>query len=130
LGRIGKLREPIALADFAGLAKECLDTPAVRLVGDGARLVSKIAVCGGSGSSLLREAAKQGADLLLTGDVKYHEAREAEALGVALLDAGHFATERLMVAGLTSRLREELASRRMEVTVVPCDVEIDPFTVV
>ncbi len=64
----------------------------------------------------------------MTGDVKYHEAREAEALGVALIDAGHFATERLMIEGLAERLRQELQKRNFRFEVVACKVEEDPFT--
>ncbi len=130
LGRIGRLAAPVSLGAFAGQVKQSLGTPALRLVGDPARQVAKVAVCGGSGASLLHEAARQGADVLVTGDVKYHEARAAESLGVALLDAGHFATERLMVEELASRLKAETEIRKMNITVVEAKGETDPFRVV
>jgi putative NIF3 family GTP cyclohydrolase 1 type 2 len=75
---------------------------------------------GGSGSSLLREAYSQGADVLVTGDVKYHEAREAETLGVALVDLGHFASELPMVEGLVSRLESELCARGFVAELMDC----------
>ncbi|HEY5975442.1 MAG TPA: Nif3-like dinuclear metal center hexameric protein [Geobacteraceae bacterium] len=127
LGRLAVLPAPVPLADFAARVKEQLRTAGVRLVGDPARLVRKVALCGGSGASLVREAARQGADLLVTGDVKYHEAREAEDLGVALLDAGHFATEQLMVAGLAERLGRELIERNYQAEIVGCSTEQEPF---
>lgn len=127
LGRICDLAVPVTLADFARTVKERLQLGTVRLVGEGNRQIARIALCGGSGASLLREAARQGADLLLTGDIKYHEAREAAALGVALLDAGHFATESLMIEGLSQRLESDLAARKLAVQVLRCHEERDPF---
>ncbi|TSK06882.1 MAG: Nif3-like dinuclear metal center hexameric protein [Geobacter sp.] len=127
LGRIGTLPEPVETGVFAGFVRERLGAAGVRLVGEAGRQVKKVAVCGGSGVSLLHEAARKGADILVTGDVKYHEAREAEALGVALLDAGHFATERIMIEGLAAQLRGALAARRLEAEVIEYQEEREPF---
>jgi len=65
--------------------------------------------------------------VLVTGDVKYHEAREAESLGVALIDAGHFATERLMVKGVTELLEVELGKKGYTATLTAYEGERDPF---
>lgn len=127
LGRIGCLEPAPQLKEFAIRVKERLGVGSLRIVGDPERPVGKIAVCGGSGASLLREAAREGADLYLTGDIKYHEAREAQALGIALMDAGHFATEKLMVEGLSLLLEQELTKRRYEVEILRCTAERDPF---
>lgn len=128
LGRIGVLAEPVTAAEFARCAKQRLGASGVRLVGDPAGQVRKIALCGGSGASLLHEAARKGADLLVTGDVKYHEAREAEALGIALLDAGHFATEHLMVQGLGAQLKDALQAKKFEAEVIEYQGEREPFS--
>jgi putative NIF3 family GTP cyclohydrolase 1 type 2 len=77
--------------------------------------------------SLLHEAVRSGADIFVTGDIKYHEAREAEALGITLIDAGHFATEQLMVAGLATQLGLELKKRKFDAEVLQCSLETDPF---
>jgi dinuclear metal center YbgI/SA1388 family protein len=127
LGRICDLPAPVSLGAFAGTVKERLGLKALRLVGSSEKRISRIALCGGSGSSLLREAARQGADLLITGDIKYHEAQEAATLGVALLDAGHFATEQLMIEGLSRQLESECAARKLAVAVIRCRAERDPF---
>jgi len=128
LGRIGHLAEPSRAGDFARLVKERLSAAGVRLVGDPARQVKKVALCGGSGASLIHEAARKGADLLVTGDVKYHEARDAEAFGLALVDAGHFATEFPMVRGLAAQLRSALQAKKFETEVVECQGEREPFS--
>ena len=128
LGRIGTLAEPTSAGEFARFVKERLSAVGVRLAGDPGRQVKKVALCGGSGASLLHEAARKGADLLVTGDVKYHEAREAESLGVALLDAGHFATEIPMVQGLVAQLRGALQAKKFEAEVMEYQGEREPFS--
>ncbi|OGU05778.1 MAG: Nif3-like dinuclear metal center hexameric protein [Geobacteraceae bacterium GWC2_58_44] len=128
LGRIGVLPEAATAGEFALAVKERLGAGGVRLVGEPGRRVKKVALCGGSGASLIHEAARKGADLLVTGDVKYHEAREAEAMGLALLDAGHFASELPMVQGLTDALRRALEAKRFEAEVVAYQGEREPFS--
>jgi dinuclear metal center YbgI/SA1388 family protein len=128
LGRIGRLGETVTLGGFASIVKERLQTNTLRLVGSPDRPVRKVALCSGSGASLLREAVRQGADVLVTGDIKYHEARDAEALGVALVDAGHFATERIMAEAVADRLRGALATSPYDLIVAPFTDDNDPFT--
>jgi dinuclear metal center YbgI/SA1388 family protein len=127
LGRIGRLPQATSLESFAARVKTALHTDFLRLVGDPQASVQKVAWCGGSGASLLSEAARQGADLLVTGDIKYHEARQAEELGIALIDAGHFATEQLMVQRLAAVLRQEAGQRGLALTFIPMTTERDPF---
>ncbi|AJE04783.1 Nif3-like dinuclear metal center hexameric protein [Geobacter pickeringii] len=128
LGRIGELGEETTVAAFAGEVRERLGLPGVRFVGDAGHRVKRVALCGGSGMSLLRDAQRQGADILVTGDVKYHEARDAEALGIAVLDAGHFGSEVPMVESVAERVRADLASRRLDAEIVSFRGERDPFT--
>ena len=128
LGRIGTLSEPTTAGEFALLVRERLAAAGVRLVGEPGRRVKKVALCGGSGASLIHEACRKGADLMVTGDVKYHEAREAEAMGLALIDAGHFATERPMVQGLARALTGALEAKRFEAEVVAYQGEREPFS--
>ncbi|MHC1696583.1 MAG: Nif3-like dinuclear metal center hexameric protein [Geobacteraceae bacterium] len=127
LGRIGTLEQPLSLEQFVSRIKEEFAVEGLRYVGDGNRMLGKVALCGGSGSSLLREAHSQGADVLVTGDVKYHDAHEALALGVALVDLGHFASELPMVEGLVSRLESELRARNFVAELMVCTGEKDPF---
>ncbi|NTW99556.1 MAG: Nif3-like dinuclear metal center hexameric protein [Geobacteraceae bacterium] len=130
LGRIGTLPESLTLGEYAGRLRKILSAPALRYVGDPAARISKVALCSGSGASLLRDAARSGADLLVTGDVKYHEARDAEDLGMALIDAGHFPTEIIMVNEITERLGRALAAAGYtDCHVEACRTEMDPFRI-
>lgn len=130
LGRVGRLPEPVTLAEYAGRLREVLSAPALRYVGDPAARISKVALCSGSGASLLHDAARCGADLLVTGDIKYHEARDAEGLGLALIDAGHFSTEIIMVHEITERLGRALVKGGYaDCRVEACRTETDPFRI-
>lgn len=130
LGRIGRLAEPQRLEDYALQVKQALGVSHLRVVGQADQKISKVALCGGGGASLLTEAARQGADVLVTGDVKYHEAQNALSQGIALLDAGHFGTEHLMVEELTQRLRQAAQQRKLNIDFQEMRGEADPFRVV
>ncbi len=97
LPRIGDLLFPRPLADFARFVEAalgCDGTSALRINGvDPYRLISRVAVCGGAGAGLAEAAQAAGAEAFVTSDVRHHEFLDAEARGLALLDAGHSATE-------------------------------------
>lgn len=128
LGRIGKLENSQTLYKYAQYVAQQLETKTVRYVGNPDKIITKIALCSGSGTSLIREAVRGGADVLVTGDVKYHDARDAEALGLALIDAGHFGTEIIMARAVQKQLQQQLFDRGYtSCEVTTCKVEYDPF---
>jgi putative NIF3 family GTP cyclohydrolase 1 type 2 len=79
--------------------------------------------------SLFSAAVRQGADCLVTADIKFHEAQRARAEGVALIDAGHFATEQIMVEELSKRLRKASRENQFNVEVIEMTAENDPLVV-
>ncbi|MDR7867233.1 MAG: Nif3-like dinuclear metal center hexameric protein [Sporomusaceae bacterium] len=117
LGRVGRLDAPEPFAAFVRRLKDALGVEQVRVAGPADREVGTVAVCGGSGASLLAAASGAGADVLVTGDVKYHEALEAAAVGLTLVDAGHFATERPVVAALAAHLEACAAQNGWDVAI-------------
>lgn len=127
LGRIGTLEQGMPLHDFAQQVKQALGLSALRIVGDTHRVVSKIAVCGGSGMVSFADAVRHGADCLVTGDVKFHEAQQAQQSGVAVIDAGHFGTEKIMIAELARRLRALAIEHQYSFEVFEHTEEQDPF---
>lgn len=118
LGAVGNLASAMTLGDFAGRVKEALGVSPVRLVGDLARPVRRVAVCGGSGGTLLKAAQKKRAEVLVTGDLKYHQALEARALGLAVIDAGHGATERVSLPSLARALEAALPELEVRLSTV------------
>ncbi len=130
LGRMGHLPQSLTLADFAAQVATVLDTPGLRFVGDPGAVIRTVALCSGSGASLIRAAVRLGADVLVTGDVKYHDARDAEDSGLALIDAGHFSTEIIMVTTVQRQLQQKLSEAGFtDCTVTACTVETDPFRI-
>jgi dinuclear metal center YbgI/SA1388 family protein len=128
LGRIGRLPEATTLAIYANHIATQLGASGVRFVGDPTAAISKVALCSGGGASVLRSAARSGAQVLITGDVKYHEARDAEDLGIALIDAGHFPTEIIMAAAVQVRLQQKLSDGGFnKCQIIVSHAERDPF---
>jgi len=105
LGRLGWLNRPREFQDFINDVKSALGIAHVTVAGNVNKVIEKVALCGGSGGSLIGYAVAAGADVLITGDIKYHEAQEAVAKGLIVVDAGHFATEQPVIAVLVEYLQ-------------------------
>jgi dinuclear metal center YbgI/SA1388 family protein len=110
LGRVGVLPAALPLAAFAAEVAAVLRQPSLRYAGDGARLVRRVAVLPGSGAAAISLGVAGIADVLVTGDVKYHEVREALAAGLALVDAPHDVTEEEAVLRWSETLADALAA--------------------
>lgn len=107
LGRVGELEMPMQAEELARFTKAQLGTEGVRYTGC-SRAIETVAVCGGAGGDLLGQAKAMGAQALVTGEVKHHQLLEADALDIALIDAGHFATETVAMVPLRAMLLERL----------------------
>lgn len=118
LGRIGKVAAEMTLQEFCAQVKKSLGLEYLRVVGDMKKKVKKIAVVSGAGASFIGKARSQECDVLLTGDLKYHEAREAADQGLAVVDAGHQETEQIMTTYLRDLLVEESQKRGLETETV------------
>lgn len=119
-GRLGRLAGAVTLEEFAQHVKDALSAIQLRIVGDRSKTINKVAVCGGAGAALIKSAVFAGADVLVTGDLKYHEAREAASHGLAVIDAGHDATEQVVIPVLCEYLEKKIAEAgHKDVTVIP-----------
>ena len=127
LGRVGDLASPATLDAFAAHLKAVLGLPAVKVTGDGKQLVTRVAVCSGSGGSLLPSAVAAGADVYVSGDLSYHTARDAQQAGIGLIDVGHFGSERVIVDVFAGAIRDAAAAAGLTVKVEAADTESDPF---
>ncbi|THF75630.1 Nif3-like dinuclear metal center hexameric protein [Cohnella fermenti] len=126
LGRVGALPEPESLDEFAERVKQALQVPFVRVVGRGDRPIRKVAVLGGSGSRYIGHARFAGADVLVTGDIDYHTAQDAEAMGLAIVDPGHNA-EKIMKPKLAEWLQLRLREQGYETEVIASRIDTEPF---
>lgn len=97
--RIGMLKEPMELEEFALKVKKALGAEGISYT-DGGKQVYKVAVVGGGGMDFLQAAQEAGADTLVTADIKYHAAQEALNMGMNVIDGGHQDTETPVLAKL------------------------------
>ncbi len=105
IGRIGNLREPMSPEDFARLVKDQLGAPSVNLI-DAQLDVSRVALCGGDGKSLLYTAFKSGADTFITGNASYNSMIDALEYPINVIEAGHFYTENQVLGFLADMIEE------------------------
>lgn len=127
MGRVGVLEAPLTLADLADEVKRRLDLPVIKIAGDPCLLVHRVAVCSGSGSSLLDAFLDTTAEVYVSGDMRYHDARRVEDAGRALIDVGHFPSEQLVIPPLVERLRQAVQKAGWRVQVAFSELERDPF---
>lgn len=131
LGRVGRLAEPQTLAQFAETAALALPTaPAgVRVAGDPERMIRTVAVCGGSGDSLLTDAQQADADVYVTSDLKHHRVSEFVAdNGCAVIDVSHYASEFPWCLATAARLEHHLNAVGATVPVTVSRTRTDPWT--
>jgi len=114
LGRVGTLAAPQPLGRLAADVAALFHLPHVRFSGDAQRPVQRVACLPGSGGSLVAAAAGV-ADVLVTGDIKYHQAREAAGLGLALIELPHEVAEEEALERWSEGFADVLASKGVEV---------------
>lgn len=123
LGKVGTLQKPVSFKKFVHQVKKQLGSQTVRQIGKIPDIVQKVAVFCGSFDDNLGSILKHGADVLVTGDIKYHAAQDMVEAGMCVIDAGHFATERIMVPRVAQRISEKFP----DVDVVTSEMEEDPI---
>ncbi len=121
IGRVGELPAALSLDDFARQVKTALDLEGIRLM-DARVPVRRVAVGGGACGGMLPQVKAMGCDTFLTAELKHDVYLEAQALGINLLDAGHYSTETVVCPALAAWLREafpevsvKIATRQREV---------------
>lgn len=102
-----------------------IDEKFFKTVGDLGRIIETVGWCSGAGAEFLEAAKKEGCDLYITGDLKYHDAQMAKELGICVLDAGHYGSEKIFVENMADMLR--LECRGHDIDVIESAVDINPF---
>lgn len=105
-GRVGDI-EKIDLKKYISIIKDKLDIDYLKVYGNQERKVERVAICGGSGSEFIVDAYKSGASIYITGDIKYHDAQFGCELGLTIIDAGHYHTEKIILPIIKKYLESE-----------------------
>lgn len=128
IGRVGKLPSPMSLDACIARIKEAFQVDTVKVFGFHQQpygfkgQIKRIALCPGSGKSVIEDALKAGAQVLVTGDIDHHEGIDAVARGMAVVDAGHYGMEKMFIPHIFRYLNEALP----ELTVVT-EIPQQPF---
>ncbi|KUI23145.1 Nif3-like dinuclear metal center hexameric protein [Mycobacterium sp. IS-1496] len=127
IGRVASLPEPESLANFVSRVNAALPATSwgVRAAGDPATVVSRVAVCGGAGDSLLDTVSRVGVQAYLTADLRHHPADEhLRTSPVALVDVAHWASEFPWCEQAAGVLRRHFSDA---LPVRVCDLRTDPW---
>lgn len=121
IGRYGDI-EPLEFDEFITHVKKQLKLDDVKVIGNQDKSVKTVGVSGGSGSKHMYEAKKKGCDVYLTGDVTYHTALDAIALGLTIIDIGHHA-EKIFVPAV----KKDLSTQFPDIEFIASKVDTNPF---
>lgn len=123
-GRVGRLPRKMTLRECGEYVKKCNRLQDVRVYGDLEREIECVAICTGSGKSMIKDAMAAGADVYVTGDIDYHTGIDAVADGLTIIDAGHYGTEYIFAEAMEKRLREAFPK-----LILTREVVKEPYTV-
>jgi len=129
LGRTGETDKQLSLLSLAKNIKKKTGLKYIKIAGHHDLKVNNVALCSGSGSSLMDDFFESGADVYISGDLGYHNARDIEAAGKGLIDIGHFASEHLFITYLSEKLGNILTKTGFDIEIEACDMETDPFII-
>ena len=130
IGRVGFLSKPMRLQALALKVKEKLNINTVKMAGDPDLIVNAVAVCSGSGSSLNKQFIESEAQVYISGDLRYHDARDVEGAGLGMIDIGHFASEHLFVEAFIDHLTQKVRQEGFDIEINACTLERDPFLII
>lgn len=130
LGLVGNIPGILDFEGLINLVKKTLNLPQVRAGGEMSRTVKRVALCGGAGAKLWTEAAALGAEVFLTGDIGYHDAKDMLDAGLCFIDAGHYGAEIPVLPALRDYLEDQCRSRGLEVEFILSDYNGDPFLMI
>ena len=127
IGRIGTLPRPMTLEQLSSKVKSNLGLTGVKVAGNPETEITKVAVVGGAGASYISLAAFRGAQCLISGDIKYHEAQMALQKNLTIIDAGHYETEIPVVPYLAAKITNALRSIKEDAEVMISTSQRTPF---
>jgi len=123
IGRIARLLKPSSLSNLARRLKRATDATSVQIVGPSDRLVSRAIVVVGAAGSLPFRIALTPSDVIVTGEIRHHDALTIARLGCTAIALGHWASERPVLASLAARLSSMLGGVDVQVSAA----DRDPF---
>lgn len=127
IGRIGDLDEETSIESYARYIKEILGLKSIRYAKASSNMIKKVALVNGSGNKFAEQARFLGADVLVTGDMQYHQIIDALEDGLSIIDAGHFGTEKIMIKTIADYLGTSLKELKYDLEIIESQSNMDPI---
>ncbi|MDO4710969.1 MAG: Nif3-like dinuclear metal center hexameric protein [Peptostreptococcaceae bacterium] len=114
------------LKDFVSMLKKVFSLEVIRLIGESEKQIGKVGIVTGAGSDYIDIAFAQGADLFVTGDLKYHQAMDVIAKNRTVLDVGHFETEKIFSEAMEFYIKKHIPQLK-DLSIERSQKERSPF---
>jgi len=128
-GRVGHWPGGLSWKETVNRVKEVFAVSGVRVWGQPPEVVSRVAVCGGSGGDLIGQARVQGAQVYVTGEVRHHQAVPGPEEDFAVIEVGHFASEVVFMPAWAEQVDHFLRQRELAVQVIVSAAQTMPFQI-
>jgi len=125
-GAVGELEKPLNKNAFLTFISKKLNIKNFRFTDGRSNSIRKVAVCGGSGSDLIRDAINAGADAFITADIKYHTFHDSNG-EILLIDAGHYETEIHSLKEVKKKLTNYISSKNTNVKIFKYSGSTNPI---
>lgn len=127
IGRIADLKKEFKFDDLLAIIKDVFELKQLKYV-KAKNKINRIALCSGSGADFIKNAYYKGADLYLTGDLKYHEAELAAELGMNLVDFGHYGSEKFVKDLLFNKLTKSANNKiKNKINFIKSELNTSPW---
>jgi dinuclear metal center YbgI/SA1388 family protein len=126
MGRIGELEKEMSFGELIERVKSVIGAERLSVCGDTDKVIKRVGICTGKGSSYMAEAKAKGADAFITGDFGYHEGQTAQELDLCVIDGTHYLTEVIVVPVICEYLKNNLSG----IEVIPSEVDGQTLTII
>ena len=116
IGRVGSLVRPVTVEECAQIVKRIFALDTVKIFGDLDQVIERVAICPGSGKSMIGTAIRKKAQVIITGDIGHHDGIDAVDQGIAVIDAGHYGLEHIFVDHMAQYLRQQFPELEIKKT--------------
>lgn len=130
-GYEGVFDRPMTFLQVCRHVEKYLDLPPnyIRCVDAGREQIIRVGYCTGAGGDYIYRAAAAGCDLFITGDLRLHEAQYAKAMGMSVIDAGHYGTEKIFSENMADQLRSKISDRGLDIDVIIAEANTNPYVI-
>lgn len=125
IGRVGNLVRPVTVEECAQIVKKIFGLDTVKIFGDLDQVIERVAICPGSGKSMIQTAIEKKAQVMITGDIGHHDGIDAVDQGIAIIDAGHYGLEHIF----TDRMEQYLKAQFPQIEIRKTQ-SCNPFQVI